>query len=175
MIYFEIKDNIITGIYSGDMPKEKHSDTEYLIVEWICANIGDDIRIYSDLQAGIKKPLAQLVKEGLVSMPEGKKLNETGTDFVDMSEAEKVAAGLIQLKPDEKIEGDYIVKKSKKELYDEGKISKEEYNLYIDELRQAVYRQEADPLGMQVLRGELDRAEWLAKIDEIKRRYPKVG
>lgn len=173
MIYFEIKDNIITGIYSGDMPKEKHSDTEYLIVEWIYAKIGDDIRMYSDLLTGTKKPLTQLVEEGLVPVPEGKKLNGAGTDFVDMTEAEKVAAGLIQLKPDEKIEGDYIVKKSKKELYDEGKISKEEYNLYIDELRQAVYRQEADPLGMQVMRGELDKSEWLAKINEIKRRYPK--
>lgn len=173
MIYFEIKDNIITGIYSGDMPKEKHSDTEYLIVEWIYAKIGDDIRMYSDLLTGTKKPLTQLVEEGLVPVPEGKKLNGAGTDFVDMTEAEKVAAGLIQLKPDEKIEGDYIVKKSKKELYDEGKISKEEYNLYIDELRQAVYRQEADPLGMQVMRGELDQSEWLAKINEIKRRYPK--
>lgn len=173
MIYFEIKDNIITGIYSGDMPKEKHSDTEYLIVEWIYAKIGDDIRMYSDLLTGTKKPLTQLVEEGLVPVPEGKKLNGAGTDFVDMTEAEKVAAGLIQLKPDEKIEGDYIVKKSKKELYDEGKISKEECNLYIDELRQAVYRQEADPLGMQVMRGELDKSEWLAKINEIKRRYPK--
>lgn len=174
MIYFEIKDNIIVGIYSGDMPKEKHSDTEYLVVERIYANIGDDIRMYTDLQAGTKKPLAQLVKEGLVPVPEGKKLNGAGTDFVDMTEAEKVAAGLIQLKPDEKIEGDYIVKKSKKELYDEGKLSKEEYNLYIDELRQATYRQETDQLGMQVLRGELDKSEWLAKIAEIKRRYPKV-
>lgn len=173
MIYFEIKDNIITGIYSGDMPKEKRSDTEYLIVEWIYAKIGDDIRMYSDLLTGTKKPLTQLVEEGLVPVPEGKKLNGAGTDFVDMTEAEKVAAGLIQLKPDEKIEGDYIVKKSKKELYDEGKISKEEYNLYIDELRQTVYRQEADPLGMQVMRGELDKSEWLAKINEIKRRYPK--
>ena len=173
MIYFEIKDNIIVGIYSGDMPKEKHSDTEYLVVERIYANIGDDIRMYTDLQAGTKKPLAQLVKEGLVPVPEGKKLNGAGTDFVDMTEAEKVAAGLIQLKPDEKIEGDYIVKKSKKELYDEGKLSKEEYNLYIDELRQAAYRQETDQLGMQVLRGELDKSEWLAKINEIKRRYPK--
>ena len=173
MIYFEIKDNIIVGIYSGDMPKEKHSDTEYLVVERIYANIGDDIRMYTDLQAGAKKPLAQLVKEGLVPVPEGKKLNGAGTDFVDMTEAEKVAAGLIQLKPDEKIEGDYIVKKSKKELYDEGKLSKEEYNLYIDELRQAAYRQETDQLGMQVLRGELDKSEWLAKINEIKRCYPK--
>ena len=107
-------------------------------------------------------------------MLEGKKLNEAGTDFVDMTEAEKVAAGLIQLKADEKIEGDYIVKKSKKELYDEGKLSKEEYNLYIDNLRQAAYRQEADPLGMQVMRGEVEKTEWLAKIAEIKQRYPKV-
>ena len=64
-------------------------------------------------------------------------------------------------------------KKTKKELYDEGKLSKEEYNLYIDELRQAAYRQETDQIGMQVLRGELDKSEWLAKINEIKRRYPK--
>ena len=54
-----------------------------------------------------------MVEEGLVPVPEGKKLNEAGTNFVDMTEAENVAAGLIQLKADEKIEGDYIVKKSK--------------------------------------------------------------
>ena len=174
MEYLEIKDNIIIGHYCGDMPEEKDPVIEYRIIENCVANIGDDIRIYSDLQTGTKKPLAQLVKEGFVPVPEGKKLNEAGTDFVDMSEAEKVAAGLIQLKPDEKVEGNYIVKKSKKELYDEGRLSKEEYNLYIDNLRQAAYRQETDQLGMQVLRGELDKSEWLAKIAEIKQRYPKV-
>ena len=174
MEYIEIKNNIIIGHYCGAMPEKKTPEIEYRIIENCVANIGDDIRIYSDLQAGIKKPLAQLVKEGLVSMPEGKKLNETGTDFVDMTEAEKVATGLIQLKPDEKIEGDYIVKKSKKELYDEGKISKEEYNRYIDDLRQAAYSRESDPLGMQAMRGDIDKAEWLAKIAEIKQRYPKV-
>ena len=174
MLYYEIKDNIIVGIYSGDMPKEKHSDTEYLVVERIYANIGDDIRMYTDLQAGTKKPLAQLVKEGLVPVPEGKKLNEAGTDFEDMSEAEKVTAGLIHLKADEKVEGDYIVKKTEKELYQEGLLGKEEYNAYIDRQREAAYRQEADPLGMQALRGDIDKSEWLAKIAEIKLRYPKV-
>ena len=174
MEYIEIKNNIIIGHYCGDMPKQKDPAIEYRIVENCAANIGDDIRIYDDIQAGIKKPLRQLVEEGFVSVPEGKKLNGAGTDFVDMTEAEKVAAGLIQLKPDEKIEGDYIVKKSKKELYDEGKLSKEEYNLYIDNLRQAAYKQESDPLGMQVVRGELDKSEWLAKIAEIKQRHPKV-
>jgi hypothetical protein len=170
----EIENNIITKHVIGKKPKTEKEGITYIYGSNFQANIGDDIRMYTDLQAGIKKPIAQLVKEGLVSVPEGKKLNEAGTDFEDMSEAEKVAAGLIQLKADEKIEGDYIVKKSKKELYDEGKLSKEEYNLYIDNLRQAAYRQEADPLGMQVMRGEVEKTEWLAKIAEIKQRYPKV-
>ena len=174
MEYLEIKDNIIIGHYCGAMPNQKDPEIEYLIIENCVANIGDDIRLYTDLQSGTKKPLTQLVAENLISVPEGKKLNEAGTDFIDMTEVEKVAAGLIQLKPDEKIENGYIVPKTKKELYDERKISKEEYNRYIDDLRQAAYAREADPLGMQVLRGELDKSEWLAKIAEIKQRYPKV-
>ena len=174
MEYIEIKSNIITGHYCGAMPEKDNPAIEYRIVENCAANIGDDIRLYTDLQAGTKKPLAQLVKEGLVSVPEGKKLNEAGTDFVDMTEAEKVAAGLIQLKDDEKIEGAYVVKKTKKEQYDAGLISKAEYNAYIDRQREAAYRQEADPLGMQVMRGDIDRSEWLAKIAEIKQRYPKA-
>ena len=174
MEYLEIKDNIIIGHYCGAMPKQKDPAIEYRIIENCVANIGDDIRLYTDLQSGTKKPLMQLLAENLISVPEGKKLNEAGTDFIDMTEAEKVAAGLIQLKPDEKIENGYIVPKTKKELYDERKISKEEYNRYIDDLRQAAYAREADPLGMQVLRGELDKSEWLAKIAEIKQRYPKV-
>lgn len=174
MEYIEIKSNIITGHYCGAIPEKDNPAIEYRIVENCAANIGDDIRLYTDLQTGIKKPLAQLVKEGLVPVPEGKKLNEAGTDFVDMTDAEKVSAGLIQLKADEKVEGAYVVKKTEKEQYDAGLISKEEYNAYIDRQREAAYRQEADPLGMQVMRGEVEKTEWLAKIAEIKQRYPKV-
>ena len=170
----EIENNIITKHVIGKKPKQEKEGITYLYGKNIQANIGDDIRMYSDIQTGIKKPLAQLVKEGLVPVPEGKKLNEAGTDFVDMTEAEKVAAGLIQLKADEKVEGAYVVKKTEKEQYDAGLISKEEYNAYIDRQREAAYRQEADPLGMQVMRGDIDRSEWLAKIAEIKQRYPKV-
>jgi len=170
----EIKENIIINHVIGEKPKKEKDGMTYLYGKNIQANIGDDIRIYSDVLAGIKKPLAQLVKEGLVPVPEGKKLNEAGTDFVDMTEAEKVSAGLIQLKADEKIEGDYIVKKTEKEQYDAGLISKEEYNAYIDRQREATYRQEADGLGMQVMRGDIDKAVWLEKIAEIKKRYPKM-
>ena len=170
----EIKENIITNHVIGKKPQTEKEGVTYFYGKNIQANIGDDIRMYTDLQAGTKKPLTQLVEEGLIPVPEGKKLNKAGTDFEDMSEAEKVAAGLMQLKADEKIEGAYIVKKTEKEKYDAGLISKEEYNTYIDRQREAAYRQEADPLGMQAMRGDIDKSEWLAKIAEIKKRYPKV-
>ena len=170
----EIENNIITKHVIGEKPKVEKDGITYFYGKNIQANIGDDVRMYTDLQAGTKKPLTQFVEEGLVPVPEGKKLNKSGTDFEDMNEAEKVAAGLIRLKADEKIEGAYIVKKTKKEQYDEGKLSKEEYNAYIDRQREAAYRQEADPLGMQVMRGDIDKSEWLEKIAEIKQRYPKA-
>lgn len=170
----EIENNIITKHVIGKKPKQEKEGITYLYGKNIQANIGDDIRMYTDLQTGTKKPLTQLVEERLVPVPEGKKLNEAGTDFVDMTGAEKVSAGLIQLKADEKVEGAYVVKKTEKEQYDAGLISKEEYNAYIDRQREAAYRQEADPLGMQVMRGEVEKTEWLAKIAEIKQRYPKV-
>ncbi|EPF47752.1 hypothetical protein HMPREF1222_00011 [Treponema vincentii F0403] len=169
----EVKNNIIINRVIGKKPKKEKEGITYIYGSNFQANIGDDIRMYTDLQAGTKKPLTQLVKEGFMAVPKGKKLNEDGSGFEDMSEGEKVAAGLIQLKADEKIEGDYIVKKTKKELYQEGLISKEEYNTYIDRQREAAYRQEADPLGMQVMRGDIDKSEWLEKIAEIKKRYPK--
>lgn len=170
----EIENNIITNHIIGEKPKKEKEGVTYIYGTNIQANVGDDIRMYEDLIAGKKKSLKKLIDENLIEIPEGKKLNEVGTDFEDMTEAEKVAARLRFLKDDEKVEGDYVVKKTKKELYDDGKLSKEEYNAYIDELRQEAYSREADPLGMQVLRGDIKKEEWLEKIEEIKKRHPKV-
>lgn len=170
----EIENNIIINHIIGEKPKKEKEGVTYVYGTNIQASVGDDFRFYEDVITGKKKSFKKLVEEDLIQPPEGKKLNEAGTDFEDLTEAEKVKAGLKTLKDDEKIEGDYVVKKTKKELYDEGKLSKEEYNLYIDELRQSAYAREADPLGMQVLRGELEKTVWLEKIAEIKARYPKV-
>jgi len=38
--------------------------------------------------------------------------------------------------------------------------------------RQQAYSNEADPLAMQMLRDEATKTVWLAKIDEIKARFP---
>ena len=174
MEYLEIKDNIIIGHYCGEMPEVKNPAIEYLNVENCNVNIGDDIRIYKDLLTGEKKSLKTLVEENLIQIPEGKKLNKDDTDFEDMSDIEMVKAGLKTLQDDEKIENDYIISKTKKELYEEGKLSKEEYNHFIDEVRQSEYAREADPLGLQVLRGDVEKSVWLEKIEEIKKRYPKI-
>ena len=39
--------------------------------------------------------------------------------------------------------------------------------------RQEAYRQEADPLFFKAQRGEATAEEWLAKVEEIKARFPK--
>lgn len=42
----------------------------------------------------------------------------------------------------------------------------------IDALRRKDYQQEADPIFFKWQRGEATEAEWLAKIAEIRARYP---
>jgi hypothetical protein len=40
------------------------------------------------------------------------------------------------------------------------------------EYRASAYRNESDPLFFMMQRGEATEAQWLAKIEEIKQRYP---
>ncbi len=177
MEYIEIKNNIIIGHYAGDMPKKKDDGITRIEIDGFKANIGDDTRLYSDLQKGIKKPLAQLIEEGLQSIPNGKKLNADKTGFEDMSEGEKWDEGLITLEPTQWLddESDYIREKTKEELFEFGLISAKEYNATIDRKRQLAYSQEADPLFFKFQRGESEKEDWIAKIEEIKSRYPKVA
>ena len=39
-------------------------------------------------------------------------------------------------------------------------------------LRQVAYKEEADPLFFKYQRGTATKEEWLAKVEEIKARYP---
>ena len=43
----------------------------------------------------------------------------------------------------------------------------------IEALRQSAYVSEADPLFFKSQRGEATHAEWLAKVEEIKSRFPE--
>lgn len=175
MEYIEIKNSIIIGRYCGEMSKNCSKKIERIEMFSTIPQEGEDVRMYTNLQKGIKKPLTQLVKDGFVKVPKGKKVNKAGTDFEDMNEVEKVKAGLIKLEKTQKIDGDFIVQKTQEELFSEGLISEGKYNSYIADMRKLAYSKEADPLGMQVLRGDVDKQVWLDKIEEIKNRYPKAS
>jgi len=50
----------------------------------------------------------------------------------------------------------------------------EQLNAIADAQRAAAYRDEADPLFFKYQRGEATKEAWLASIDSIKSRFPKV-
>ena len=176
MEYITIEKHIVTGHFCGQMPKEKDrkKGVTYLEVSNYNALVGVDVRVFEDTKSWIKRPLSELVKDKLIAIPDKQKLSPDGLSFVGMSNAELVAAGFLKLKPTEKLDGEHIALKTEKELFDEGLMSAKEYNNYIDQCRQSAYAMEADPLGMQVLRGAINKKIWLKKIDEIKERFPKV-
>lgn len=43
------------------------------------------------------------------------------------------------------------------------------------ELRKIAYQNEADPIFFKWQRGEATQQDWLAKIEEIKQRYPEIA
>lgn len=63
--------------------------------------------------------------------------------------------------------------KGKPTLVDPPKPSLRDILASIDAQRQAAYQKEADPLFFMYQRGEINKESWLAKIDQIKERFPK--
>lgn len=51
---------------------------------------------------------------------------------------------------------------------------KDDVNRIAEDNRQYFYKKEADPLYMQMQRGEVTMEEWQSKIDEIKAKFPYV-
>lgn len=60
-------------------------------------------------------------------------------------------------------------------LVEPPKLTAKEQAAAVDVQRAAAYRDEADPLFFRAQRGDATQAEWLAKIEEIKARFPKVA
>lgn len=70
-------------------------------------------------------------------------------------------------------ESGLIREKTKEELYEEGKITLEEYNEYIRQERQMRFFTETDKMGMMYLRGECTLEEWKSAMDKIREELPK--
>ena len=89
-----------------------------------------------------------------------------------MTPAERIQAGLDTMPEGAYIDKGEVVFYTQEELLEQGKISLDEYNEYIREMRESEYRYNTDKLGLMVLRGETTREEWLAAIQAVKDKWP---
>lgn len=74
----------------------------------------------------------------------------------------------IEITATEVVETQQYRKKTQQELDAEANQKYEQNKIN----RAAAYREESDPLFFKSQRGEATREEWLAKVQEIKQRYP---
>ena len=56
--------------------------------------------------------------------------------------------------------------------YDRPAVEQHAARMEAQQQRSAAYQQEADPLFFKYQAGEVDKADWIAKRDEIRARYP---
>ena len=125
MMYAEITDGIITGVYSTRDPKP----------EWIAVPrdfqgvVGQRV---SELDANWHlRPVSELIADGLVTPPEGQKINATRDGFDPLTRVERITAGLDKLPSEMKIESGELVPKTQEELLAEGVITPADYDLRV--------------------------------------------
>lgn len=107
-----------------------------------------------------------------IVLKEGYKIDEQGL-VVLMTPVERIKAGLDELPENMKIVGDELWVKTIDDLFNEGKLTVEEYNKKIDEYRQSRFLMETDKMGLMYLRGECTLEEWKSAMDKIREELPK--
>ena len=113
-----------------------------------------------------------LIKDWEVFLKKGYKRNKDN-EVVLMTPVERIEAGIDELPENMKIVDGELYAKTIDELYDEGKLTVEEYNKKIDEFRQSRFLMETDKMGLMYLRGECTLEEWKSAMDKIREELPK--
>jgi len=90
-----------------------------------------------------------------------------------MIQPERILAGLEELPDNMKIVDGEVFFKDRDDLFNEGKMTIEEYNKEVDEERQLRFSAETDKMGLMYLRGECTKEEWVAAMDKIREELPK--
>ena len=107
-----------------------------------------------------------------IKLKEGWIKDKASGEVRQMTQVEKIYAGLEEIPDGCKIADGQIVAKSMSELYDDGKVSLDEYNDYIRQMREEEYRLNTDKIGLMVLRGEATQREWQDAILAVKVKWP---
>ena len=120
------------------------------------------------------KPLSTLVSEGIEEIPTGYKLSDNGSQFIELTDAEKIKAKLLKPTEKEKLVDGKIVPKTMDELYADGLVSKDDYNVYITAMRQSSYASETDALFWKYQEDEITKDVWMKAKQTIRDKYKKV-
>ena len=119
-----------------------------------------------------RKPLSILVKENIIDIPIGYKIEQN--EFVEMTHEEKVKAKILKPTEREKIKDGKIVQKTMDELLKDKIITAKEYNEYIVSMRKSEYIANTDDMRWDILEGKATEADWMKAKNVIREKYPKV-
>lgn len=95
--------------------------------------------------------------QALVSLRLGAEWSWAGDNYADLDWLDQQ-----QIKPTEKEINDELVR-----------LQEAESAKIVEQNRLTAYRNESDPLFFKAQRGEIATQEWLDKVQEIKKQYPK--
>lgn len=174
-MYILIENDKILEKFCGDVP-EQYKEKEII-------QIPDDNEIsfnFMNIKAYDEnwklKPLQELGSLGFIQLKSNQKIQNN--EIVQKSDIELMQDGLKEIPQGFKIVNNQLEEKTLDDKLSLGEISKEEYikikNQEVAEMRQGAYASESDPLFFKFQRGECSKEDWLNKIEEIKKRYPKV-
>lgn len=121
MEYLKVENGIITAHYAGDEPEKGciPLDGEF----W--GSVGEPLEWYDENWNRIDD--VTLYATGRRKIPDGMKISDEGTDLVEMTDDEKVLAGLKPVPFGQKIEDGRLVDKTSREMWLDGDITTEDY------------------------------------------------
>lgn len=121
MEYIKVENGIITAHYAGDEPEEGCIPIEGKF--W--GSVNEPVEWYDDSWNRIDD--MKLYATDKKKIPDGMKINDEGTDLVEMMDEEKVLAGQKPVPFGRKIEGGRLVDKTWREMWLDGDITTEDY------------------------------------------------
>lgn len=137
--YITIENGVITGNYITD---GKVPEGAIVVKNWLGV-VGDPVAYYdSDWN---RKTDVELIAEGIQSMPDGYKWNDTKSEIIEMSQIERIQAGIEKIPMGFKIEGGQLVTMTDEERLASGQMTQAEYT-------------------------EIRRGQILAKMEEVDRK-----
>ena len=165
MIFSKIENGIICSKISASVKPDGYE------LDTSDSNTGERHDFFDDNWN--RKSLSVLVEEKLADIPSGYKLENES--FVEMTDEEKITAGIIKPTEREKITDGKIVSKTTEELYDCKLITAKEYNEYIGTCRKAAYVADTDSIFWDYQEDKATKADWEKAKQLIRDKYPKVN